>query len=156
MNRKIGIITYHLGFIWKIPIIRCMAPPFNVGDLILITGLWQVLRLQAIQNQWHEREGSQLEWILKDCFLSIIRSIAIQFLSEKSLMPEIQFRCHQMSSKSSRGRWWTLDAAPLERYSDISNNRLNRILSDERRNTKMTHPQYKHISTVSPFINKTL
>jgi hypothetical protein len=89
MTRKIGIITYNLGFIWKIPIIRCMAPPFNVGDLILITGLWQVLRLQAMQNQWHEREGSQLEWILKDCFLSINRSIAIQFLSEKSLMPEI-------------------------------------------------------------------
>jgi hypothetical protein len=36
-----------------------------------------------MQNQWHELEGSQLEWVPKERFLSIIRSIAIQILVRK-------------------------------------------------------------------------
>jgi len=41
-------------------------------------------------------------------------------------------------------------------YSDISNNRLNRILSRAQKGSGTPNPQHNHISTVSPFINKTL
>jgi hypothetical protein len=45
---------------------------------------------------------------------------------------------------------------PSRAYSDISNNRLNRILSRAQKGSGTPNPQHNHISTVSPFINKTL
>jgi hypothetical protein len=89
----------------KITIIRRMASLFNVGHRILVTELWRVFfgckQCRTNGTSWRDLNSSGYRRSVSCLSLD---PLLFKFLSEKSLMPEIQFRCHQMSLKSSGWR----------------------------------------------------